>query len=228
MNAALRYVLVAVLLGGMAGLLLAASRMDRRLAAAQRQMATFDLQAPESTYRELADYLDAAGIAPWLFAETRAGLEVRRAALRYWRGEYAGLLAEHGDPSSAEAAGNPALQYIVANATVRAALDPEADTEQVLRALDGAIDVYLGVLQESPGHLDAAYNYEYLLRLRADLASGAELPGGRQRQHGREGEAPEDAEMEEIKIYVPVQRDVDPEIDESPTLGAGERIRKRG
>lgn len=228
MKAALRYVLVALLLGGMAGLLLAASRIDRRVATAQQRMATFDLRAPEGTYRELADYLDAAGIAPWLFGETRAGLAARRAALRYWRGDHAGLLAEHADRASAESAGNPSLQYIVANAAVRAALDPEADREQVLRALDGAIDVYLGVLQESPGHLDAAYNYEYLLRLRADLASGAELPEGGQSQHGREGEAPEDAEMEEIRIYVPVQRDVDPEIDESPTLGAGERIRKRG
>ena len=228
MAAALRYLLVAVLLGGIAAALLAGSRIDRRVAGAQQQMATFDLEAPETTYRELAGYLDAAGAAPWLFGETRAGIAARRAALRYWRGDYAGLLADYGDPSSPRAAGNLALQYIVANAAVRAALDPEADREQVLRALDGAIGVYLGVLQESRGHLDAAYNYEYLIRLRADLASGADLPGGRQSQHGREGEAPEDAELEEIRIYVPVQRDVDPEVDESPTLGAGERIRKRG
>ena len=43
-----------------------------------------------------------------------------------------------------------------------------------------------------------------------------------------EGESPEDGALEEIRIYVPVQQDVDPEMDESPTLGAGQGIRKRG
>ena len=52
--------------------------------------------------------------------------------------------------------------------------------------------------------------------------------GAGQGQHGREGEAPEDAALEEVRIYVPVQRDVDPEFDEQPTLGAGGQIRKRG
>ena len=137
------------------------------------------------------------------------------------------MLADYAD-APPDAAGNLRLQFVLANAAARAALDPEADREQVLRALDGAIDVYLGVLQESPGHLDAAYNYEYLLRLRADIASGAEIPATPRSQHGREGEAPEDGELEEIEIYVPVQRDVDPEMDESPTLGAGDRIRRRG
>ena len=66
------------------------------------------------------------------------------------------------------------------------------------------------------------------MRLRADIASGADPPAAGQGQHGREGEAPEDAALEDIRIYVPVQRDVDPEFDEQPTLGAGGQIRKRG
>ena len=64
--------------------------------------------------------------------------------------------------------------------------------------------------------------------MRADIASGADIPMTIQSPHGREGEAPEDSDLEDVKIYVPVQRDVDPEVDESPTLGAGDRIRKRG
>ena len=228
MKAAFQHLITALILGGIAAAVAAAGRLDRRVARAEQQIATFAFDDAAAAYGELERSLDVAGTVPWLFGGTRADVESRRAALRYWRGDYAGLLADYTDAASPDATGNLSLQFILANAAARAALDPDADREQVLRALDGAIDVYLGVLQESPGHLDAAYNYEYLLRLRADIASGAEIPAPRRSQHGREGEAPEDGELEEIEIYVPVQRDVDPEMDESPTLGAGERIRRRG
>ena len=228
MKAAFQYLVAALILGGIAAAVAAAGRLDRRVARAEQQIATFAFDDAEAAYGELERSLDVAGTVPWLFGGTRADVESRRAALRYWRGDYGGLLADYTDVSSPDVSGNLSLQFILANAAARAALDPDADREQVLRALDGAIDVYLGVLQESPGHLDAAYNYEYLLRLRADIASGAQIPAPRRSQHGREGEAPEDGELEEIEIYVPVQRDVDPEMDESPTLGAGDRIRRRG
>lgn len=227
MKAAFQYLVTALVLAGIAAAVAAAGRLDRRVARAEQQIATFSFDSAETAYTELERSLDVAGTAPWLLGGTRADVETRRAALRYWRGDYAGLLADYAD-APPDAAGNLRLQFVLANAAARAALDPEADREQVLQALDGAIDVYLGVLQESPGHLDAAYNYEYLLRLRADIASGAEIPATPRSQHGREGEAPEDGELEEIEIYVPVQRDVDPEMDESPTLGAGDRIRRRG
>lgn len=228
MKAAFQYLVAALILAGIAAAVAAAGRLDRRVARAEQQIATFAFDDADAAYGELERSLDVAGTMPWLFGGTRADVESRRAALRYWRGDYAGLLADYTDVSSPDVTGNLSLQFILANAAARAALDPDADREQVLRALDGAIDVYLGVLQESPGHLDAAYNYEYLLRLRADIASGAEIPAPPSSQHGREGEAPEDGELEEMEIYVPVQRDVDPEMDESPTLGAGDRIRRRG
>ena len=195
-------------------------------------MATLDLRAPASAYAGLLEDLDAAGPLAGLLGAARADMETRRAAVRYWQGDYAGLLEDYAGGNAGAAGGNVALQFIVANAATRAAiatLDPASEDRQgMLRALDGAIDVYLGVLQQSPDHLDAAYNYEYLLRLRADLASGAEISIIPNSQLGQEGEAPEDTEMEEIQIYVPVQEEVDPEIDESPTLGAGQRIRRRG
>jgi hypothetical protein len=228
MKAALKYLVTALILGGIAVAVAAAGRLDRRVARAEQQIATFAFDDAEAAFGELERSLDVAGAVSWLFGGPRSDVEARSAALRYWRGDYAGLLTDYTDASSPDVTDNLPLQFILANTAARAALDPDADREQVLQALDGAIDVYLGVLQESPGHLDAAYNYEYLLRLRADIASGAELPAPPRSQHGREGEAPEDGALEEIEIYVPVQRDVDPEMDESPTLGAGDRIRRRG
>ncbi len=228
MKTAFQYLVTASILAALAAAAAAAGRVDRRLARAEQRVATFAFDDAEAAYAELERSLDAAGFVPGVFGGARAGLEARRAALRYWRGDYAGLLADYADASAPGVTGNPALQFVLAAAAARAALDPGAGREQALRALDGAIDVYLGVLQDGAGQLDAAYNYEYLVRLRADLASGAEMPASRGSRHGREGQAPEEGALEEIEIYVPVQRDVDPEMDESPTLGAGERIRKRG
>ncbi len=232
MRTGVSYVITALLLGALAAVAYGASRVERGVAQAQQRMATLDLRAPDAAYASLLDDLDSAGPLAGLFGAARADMETRRAAVRYWQGDYAGLLQDYAGGNAGAAGGNIALQFIVANAATRAALatlDPESEErEATLRALDGAIDVYLGVLQQSPDHRDAAYNYEYLLRLRADLASGAEIPMNTDNQHGREGEAPENMEMEDIQIYVPVQRDVDPEIDESPTIGAGDRIRRRG
>ena len=154
--------------------------------------------------------------------------QARRATIRYWQADYASLLADFSDVASAEGAENLSLQLVIANAAYRVGFTAPVERVQLLGALDSAIGAYLGVLQDSPGHRDAAYNYEYLLRLRADVAAGAELPRSRQSLHGQEGESPEDAQLEDIKIYVPVQREVDPEMDEAPTIGAGGRIRRRG
>lgn len=228
MRSATGAVVAAVVLGALAALVWTGSRLERRLARAEQQMATLNLGGPAATYAELAGTFAWTESLPWLFGETRADIVARQAAIRYWQADYGGLLADYGDVASAEVGENLPLQFIIANAAYRAGLAAPADRAQLLSALDGAIGAYRGVLQESPGHRDAAYNYEYLLRLRADVAAGAEPPDRRQSLHGQEGESPEDVQLEDIKIYVPVQRDVDPEMDEAPTLGAGSRIRRRG
>lgn len=212
-----------------AALLWSGSQMDRRLARAQQRSATLDLDGSAAALAEIAASLGGAG-AWWgiVGGGGEGDVATRQAAVRYWQGDYAGLLADYADVAGGAAGVSPALRLLVANAAYRAGLASGDDRDRVLRSLDGAIDAYLGVLQESAGQRDAAYNYEYLVRLRADIASGADLPAAGQGQHGREGEAPEDAALEEIRIYVPVQRDVDPEFDEQPTLGAGGQIRKRG
>ena len=217
----------AMALAAAAALLWSGSRVDRLLARAERRSATLDLDGSAAALAELATSLGGPG-AWWPFGGGDDAVAMRRAAVRYWQGDYAGLLADYTDVAGGAAGADPALQFLVANAAYRAGLASGDDRDRLLRALDGAIDAYLGVLQESDGQRDAAYNYEYLVRLRADVASGAALPAAEQGLHGREGEAPEDAALEEIRIYVPVQRDVDPEFDEQPTLGAGGQIRKRG
>ena len=218
---------VAIVLAAAAAVLWSGSQVDRRLARAQQQSATLDLDGSAAALADVAASFGAPA-AWWRFGGRGEGVATRQAAVRYWQGDYAGLLADYADVAAGAGGASPALQFIVANAAYRAGLAAGDDRDRLLRSLDGAIDAYLGVLQESAGQRDAAYNYEYLVRLRADVASGTDLPAADQGQHGREGEAPEDAALEEIRIYVPIQRDVDPEFDEQPTLGAGGQIRKRG
>ena len=218
----------AIVLAAAAAVLWFGSRVDRRLAGAQQQSATLDLDGSAAALAEIAASLEGPGAAWWPFGGGDDAVATRRAAVRYWQGDYAGLLADFADLAGGAAGASPALQLLVANAAYRAGLSSGDDRDRLVRALDGAIDAYFGVLQESEGQRDAAYNYEYLVRLRADVASGADPPAAGQGLHGREGEVPEDAALEEIRIYVPVQREVDPEFDEQPTLGAGGQIRKRG
>ena len=125
MRTVINYVVVAVILGGVAAVALTASRSDRRVARAEQQMATLELDAPDTTYAELSEYLDFAESMPWLFGDTRADLVARRVTLRYWRGEFAGILADYADTTSAEVTGNLPLQFIVANAAYRAGVNAE-------------------------------------------------------------------------------------------------------
>ena len=219
----------AIVLAAAAAVLWSGSQVDRRLARAQQRSATLDLDGSAAALAEIAASFRGPA-AWWRFGGGAGGdgVAARQAAVRYWQGDYAGLLADYADVAAGAGGASPALQFLIANAAYRAGLAAGDDRDRLLRSLDGAIDAYLGVLQESAGQRDAAYNYEYLVRLRADVASGADLPAADPGQHGREGEAPEDAALEEIRISVPIQRDVDPEFDEQPTLGAGGQIRKRG
>ena len=163
MRVVFNYLIVAGVLGTVALGLFVTSGIDQRVARAQQQVSTFELVRPEVAYADLESYLDVADTLPWLFGDTRAAVTARRATLRYWRGEYGSLLADYSDSSDPAVSGNLELQFVLANAAYRAGLERRSETAEVLQALDGAIGVYLGVLQDSPDHQDAAHNYDCLL-----------------------------------------------------------------
>ena len=61
------------------------------------------------------------------------------------------------------------------------------------------------------------------------IAGGDEVPAFRRPTvPGNQGENPEDAEMEDVQIYVPSDSVIDPNETEDPTIGTGTQIRKRG
>src|SRR5262249_26341778 len=117
----------------------------------------------------------------------------------------------------------------------------EADRNTALRRLDGVVKGYTDVLKASGGSVDAAFNYEYAVRVRDSLAkpraaqakaaalaraaeqSEGDLPAG-PTLHGRRGGPPAKTDMAQFKIVIPKRGE---ERKDEPQAGkGGTKIRK--
>jgi hypothetical protein len=229
MSTALRYLVGAVLLGVVAFALWTAGRVERRIADADRHLATLNLRQAARGYADVADTLAIVAPVPWLLDGTRDEIAWRQAATRYWRADYARLVEDYTGVDSPSMAGNLPLQFVVANADYLALQRPGAGRDAALGALDHAIGVYRRLLEANEAHLATAYNYELMVCLRAEIASGDAVPNfSTPTIPGNPGENPEEADMEDIQIYVPQESIFDPEDTEDPTVGEGAPIRRRG
>lgn len=215
--------LAAAALGLLAAAAAAFGVVERRLAAAQHELAAANLAAAERGYARILAW---TGRAPWALPGVRAEIAARRAAIRYWQGDHAALLDEHaGAP-----AGDAALRLVVAAAAYRAGQRPDAAAGAVLDSLDRAIALHAALLEDGAGGADAAFNYELLVRRRAALAAGGSpAPAAPGSPLGREGRQPLDDEtgLEDIRIYVPLDDDERDRIDD-PTRGGDPPLRRRG
>jgi hypothetical protein len=99
----------------------------------------------------------------------------------------------------------------------------------MLSRLDAAIKSYTELLKKSPGDADAAYNYEYVVRLRDTLSKAKPQPGKREEPvkvaqkpagvvmagdlpegrtiHGDPGAPPPNTDMTQFKMHIPVRPD---------------------
>ena len=226
---ALRYLIAAILLGIVAVALLQAARLERRVAQADRALATLNLSHAAQAYDEVADSLAVIGRLPWLLRGTRDEVAVRQAAVRYWRGDYAPLVADYTSADSPNMGDNLDLQFVVANADYRSVQRLDSSREIALGTLDHAIGVYRRLLEGNEAHLGTAFNYEVMVRLRNRIASGDEVPAFRRPTvPGNQGDTPEKEEMDDVQIYIPSDSRTDPNETDDPTIGTGAKIRKRG
>ncbi len=226
---ALKYLVVAMLLGVVTFVLLLAGRLERQLAQADRNMATLNLSRAAQGYDQVADALAVTGRIPWLLRGTRDEVAASRAAVRYWRGDYAPLTADYTSAESPSITGNLDLQFVVANADYRSVLQPDTSRELALGMLDHAVNVYARLLESNEDHLEAAFNYELMVRLRNQVAGGGDIPEfSLPRAPGSEGENMEADEIEDIQIYVPADTVFELNSTDDPTMGDGAPIRRRG
>jgi len=174
-------------------------------------------------------------------------IDRQKATVDYWLAHYQSLADPSGATGAAPAADDPTLRLVAANAQFRASAPRTADPKVAVERLDGVIQAYADVLRRDPSLSDAAYNYEYVARLRDTIArekpaaraarekklasvvpkteeGTLDLPAG-PTIHGLPGGPPEGVPMSDFKTLSPMRYD---EREEQMEPGRGKAIRRKG
>jgi hypothetical protein len=221
----------AVLLALVAAICLMVGLLDRDLARAEEHLIASEYEPLEPILQRAVRYYQYASLVPWIADGPLHDIRARQAALQYWQRRYAGLVPDQADPLASVPPDNVALQFLVANAVYRADLATATDKATMLAALDGAASAYQTVLKNAEQHHDAAYNYEYVVRLRNDIDRGRRKTPAPVPVRGREGlsgmQPEESVDDAKFKVYVPLEQE---QIDKNVPGDAGKQapIRKKG
>jgi hypothetical protein len=153
--------------------------------------------------------------------------QATRATAAYWLERYSDVAADpdtdgHNTSTDAE------ILRMVANAAFRDRQRNPGTGAAAVQRLDAVLQAYASAMKASPRDLDAAYNYEYVARLRDQVARAqgkvklapapaatmaGDLPAG-STIHGRPGMPPPEAKMEDLEIIAPLEygdREAQPE-----------------
>jgi hypothetical protein len=227
-----RIVIAAVLLTVAVGFRRAASIEDR-LASTQEQLMTQTATVTPAAYDEVENELALATRVPVVGRSILEDVREQRAQAAYWNGDYAAVTAIAADPTAAPAAEtedkDADLLFLAANASYRRTIQSGAERPALLRGLDDALKRYGDVLDADPGYTGAAYNYEFVGRLRTALARGRQSDAianeGRPNLHGDEGNPPQGTKPPEFNVIVPMRPD---ERQEQFDAGVGGVVKRRG
>ncbi len=100
------------------------------------------------------------------------------------------------------------LQLVVANAGYRAGQARSKNRATAIEALDESVSGYANVLRSTTWHPDAAYNYEFAIRLRDEVTKGRRATAAPATGETEETElglrgGPSTASKEQFEIYIP-------------------------
>jgi hypothetical protein len=208
-------VLVIVLLAT-GGVLWTASQREALLAAAEHRLFTL-------RYETAAEDLAAAaapGILDPVVARLSPASAAEQAAASYWMGDLE-VLATAEDPG---------LRLLATNAEYRALRQTGGPWQAVVGRLDAISKRYADILRTDPSNEDAAYNYEFITRLRASVVGAKQpLPGGdcaffNVTPHGVAGAPPDQSDAKKFKMIVPMLPDERQEAEEAGRTGR--KVRK--
>lgn len=223
---------VAVVLFTAAWLSWSEARLATRVADARQQMATLQFQIDDtlSPSASISDYVP--GEAGSLSDDIRR----IRAKVAYWIGGYDQVIEERSEEV------DPEVLLTAANAAFRASeRDAAVPQQEQVQRLDGVLQAYAAVLKAAPRHVEAAYNYEYVSRVRDQVASrvpgktpppaaaprraqAGDLPGGNT-IHGRPGGPPPEAKAEEFQVIAPMEYG---DREAQPEATPGGKIQRKG
>src|SRR6185503_17613092 len=183
-------VLVTIVLGLFGAAALGVARLEGHMANAQQQLATLQYDAAKDSLAEATKYADHSRWVPFLGRDERQEIRARNAALQYWKKDYDALVPAQAEPVAAVGDDNVELQLVVANAAYR---------------------MNQGKTKNNTWHTDAAYNYEYIVRLRDELAKGKQPPQppkdqSEQSDNGESGAPSPATSSKGIQIYIPLEQ----------------------
>ncbi len=217
-----------------------AGQADRRVADVHLQLATLQYGAANSNGADVEQSLDLERRVPIVGPEAVADVHDATTTAKYWQGDFAGVTPRH-DAAGAVSDTDPAILLVAANAAFRAS-QTATDRADLLRKLDGAVKSYTDALKAGGERMDAAYNFEYAVRMRdavgktraASPARGvvpkraatdqSDLPAG-PTLHGHPGGPPAKTEMSQFKIVIPKRGE---ERKDNPEAGKGGAKVRRG
>jgi hypothetical protein len=215
-------------------------KSEQRLADAHKELVTL-------RYADAGAESDAVAAAPPLVQRVSGlgksnAVDARhvKSTADYWQSAYAALEPKR-DAGGSIAETDPEVLLLAANASFRAS-QGESDRNVALRKLDAVVKNYAEVLKSGPADADAAYNYEYAIRLRDALAKARQTPPGKAAAaaarmaaedsdlpagptlHGHPGGPPAKTDMAQFKIVIPKRGE---ERKDDPQAGkGGTKVRK--
>lgn len=234
-------IILAVVLLGLGVISWREAGRTERVAAAYQRLATLEPISPA----ELEGLADGGLQLPWPLSTLRADVSRLQATSDYWQGQYSALPS--GTEGGSSESNDAALMFMAANAQYRNVKPPAkgADVRATVAALDGVIRSYSTVLRADGTLEDAAYNYEFAIRVRDVLAKGrtaggkpvgtdkgapadepqsVDLPPG-PTIHGHPGAPPAEVNMNNFKAISPMRYD---EREANPEAAPGSRMPRKG
>jgi len=232
---------IAVLSFALATAFLTASRLERRAAAAHQRLATLQYAEPAGEYGDIEQSVGNVRL-PWMHDAMLADVRAHHATADYWLAHYS-TLAPARDASGVMVADDPHRLHLAANAAWREAQRATGDRAAAVKRLDDVLKVYTEVLKNDPENMDAAYNFEYVARMRDRLVNAkgvdvrlraredeeptaGDLPSG-PTLHGQPGGYPPGGGRVQIKIVVPMRPD-EREQQNQTDPGSGTTRTRRG
>lgn len=189
--------LIAILLVAAGAILWRSSEYERRLAAAERDLVTLKYEDAATAAAQPGGRL--AGLMP--MSAAAADAKALASTAGYWRGDYD------------KAIENPGAKLLAANAQFRKVREQGGSWQAVVGRMDSLVKQYAEILRENPNNTEAAFNYEYIVRLRGVFAA-RKLPvppfsakGNGLTVHGFPGAPPEESDMKKFKMIVPMRPD---------------------
>ena len=190
--------LIALLLLAAGAVLWRSSEMERRFAEAERDLVMLRYadaaEAAAQPGGRLAALMPGAGrsTADQKTLETTAG---------YWQGKYEAV------------AENPEAKLLAANAAYRNMRKTGGSWQAVVGRMDTLVKQYAEILRDDPANTEAAFNYEYVVRLRQVIAARKQTVAPVDATdsgltiHGFAGAPPEESDMKKFKMIVPMRPD---------------------